>query len=96
MKSRKEIIYYILTQRAKGCENYPLNRFQRWFYTIKAIICLMFKLQKHFTIDDEYIDGIAAWGWKENYDEWTELAVGYGCFRNWKYGIYRNGIFERL
>lgn len=83
-----------LKQRVKYNENIELNRTQRWFYTTKAIICLMIGRQKNLYTTDDKIDSVANWGYWTSLDgggNWTELAVGRGVLRNWYYDIYKNG-----
>lgn len=99
MKYKKlKVIKYVLIQRCKGHENWSLNRIQRWFYTLKSILCILFGLRKQFTWDDDIIDGVAywdhstnPWGYYGSEYDWTELDVGYGYFKNWKYDVIRNG-----
>lgn len=84
-----------IKQRAKYNDEHELNRAQRWFYTAKAIICLLAGRQKSLYVClDNKIDSVACWGFWTDFDgcsNWTELAVGRGVFVNWHYDIYGNG-----
>ena len=91
-------IKYAIVQRAKHHENYSLNRIQRWFYTFKAIICILLKLKKQFTWKDDVVDCVATWnfttypyGYSGTEYSWTQLDVGYGYFKNWRYNISQEG-----
>jgi hypothetical protein len=82
-----------LRERCKpACNNYCLNRWERWFYTLKVFICLAIGRKRHFgwrctpvevgTIRSHQ-DG---YGWSA-----TWICVGYGLFRNWGYEITSDG-----
>ena len=42
----KEIIE-VVKQRCKPEYDYSINRLQRWFYTIKTLICIFFTILQH-------------------------------------------------
>jgi len=97
-KERLVAIKEVLKQRGKFHDNYSLNRLQRWFYTLKTVICLLLNRRKTLGFED-CIDSMAVWNMTEwqsmdfmgtAYD-WTELAVGIGVLKGWYFDIYRNG-----
>ena len=86
----------VIKQRGKTHGNYSLTRFQRWFYALKAVICLLLNRRKDCR--EDCIDLMAMWNchrWESTefvgyaYD-WRELAVGIGVLSGWHYDIYAN------
>jgi hypothetical protein len=83
----------ILQQRAKSGNDIHLSRFERWFYTLKALVCWI--IDRHpdgistTRLVDEYI--VVAWlegGTYQSHGEPTVhwavgVYVGYGVFSNW-------------
>lgn len=101
VKERLVAIEEVLRQRGKFHDcSLDLNCIQRWFYTLKAVICLLLNRRKNFGFED--IDSMvvmAVWNMTEwqspdfmgtAYD-WTELVVGIGIFKEWYFDICRNG-----
>ncbi len=84
-------------ERARNHDNYSLNRFQRWFYAVKAILCVLLGRSVDFSYKDSYVDEIASWDVSSFSSQdgycysWTELRVGYGIFSNWRYDIIHDG-----
>lgn len=97
-KERLIAIKNVLMQRGKF--NYELSCLERWFYSLKAVICLVLNRRTNYWAKDcidSCIDSMAIWNiteWQSPdgtaYD-WTELAVGIGVLKEWYFDIYRNG-----
>ena len=96
-KERLIAIKNVLMQRGKFHDYYSLNCLQRWFYTLKTVICLLLNRRKTCGFED--CIAMAVWNiteWQSPdfmstaYD-WTELAVGIGLLKGWYFDIYRDG-----
>ena len=68
-----------------------VGRARRAFYTGKALTCLALGLRSGFLDGDCHMD-FAVWAVSQGYfgDDWMELAVGDGVFKNWWIDIYSN------
>ena len=71
----------------------PLSWAERYFYTLKGIICLLLKREKSFCGRDEWLNIALYDQWEDDdgNENWTEFAVGFGVFREWYYDIYQEG-----
>lgn len=94
--TRRMVVGYALRQHAKWNQELPLRKWQRWAYTLKAIICMLMGRWRNLYGDLDAVGSIATWGsraYSSPYGtehEWQELAVGRGL-RDWHYDIYTNG-----
>tara|TARA_R110002095_G_scaffold4257_1_gene11510 strand:- start:3299 stop:3601 length:303 start_codon:yes stop_codon:yes gene_type:complete len=74
-----------LQQRCKPDEEWPLNRLQRWFYTVKLLLCILFRLS--YKGDKTFPDKVtvALFDDDENYWSlwWMSIDVGHGLFSGW-------------
>lgn len=86
---------YAVRQRAKVENDYPLNRLERWFYTLKVLVCLLFNwradlwLVERVTVAEFNVEewGSMEWG---RMVEWDMLVVAHGL-RNWRMCILHDG-----
>jgi len=93
----KEIIE-VIKQRCKPEYDYSIDRLQRWFYTIKTLICILFNRQGDLWGKD-HID-VAILNHRPVYTmdviggyNWICIVVGYGYFKNWYYDKYENSNY---
>lgn len=96
--SLKEI-KQILKQRCKYEDNRALNNIERFFYTLKVLICILLKRQKSLYTDPDSLC-VAILNFRNAYSldvmngyDWEEIAVGYGLFENWHYDRYDNSSY---
>jgi hypothetical protein len=100
--SRLELIKYCLNQRCDMEDNYSLNRLQEWFYTVKAVICIMFNSKHKDSEWSWYSDDFISvamhsfskfYNWEFGMDDasFMVITVGHGVFSNWKYRELRDG-----
>lgn len=95
--SFKEMIE-VIKQRCKPEYDYSINRLQRWFYTIKTLICILLNRQGDLWGKD-HID-VAILNYRPAYTmdvmggyDWTCIVVGHGYFKNWCYDKYENSDY---
>ena len=85
----KEIVK-IIKHRCKPDDSYSLSRVQRWFYTLKCLICLL--LNRHGDLwGKDHVD-VAVLRSYSHYD-WISVVVGHGYFKNWYYDKYRESSY---
>jgi hypothetical protein len=90
---RKEGLKWAILQRCEYESDYTLNQLQRWFYTFKAIVCLLMNRKTDLWAED-CISTVAYWDYHGGYrDSWEQLAVGRGVFKNWHYDVYQNSSY---
>lgn len=94
----KERIKVCLRDRCNTEYDRSLNRLQRYFYTVKCIICIILNLEykgEWMTLFNQVTVGrhsMNKWydlEFGESFD-WTDLLVGEG-FTNWYYGEIEDG-----
>lgn len=78
-----------LKQRAKADEEWELNRLQRWFYTVKLVLCIVCRLR--YSGEETFPDAVEVAyyslepaGW---FDSFRMIQVGYGYFSGWWWEI---------
>lgn len=87
---RKEALQTAFAQRCKHEDNRRMNRLKRWFYTMKAVICLLLNRRNSLWPAEGY--EVSYFNYQSGYHySWDEFRVGEGIFRNWHYDIYNNG-----
>ena len=86
---------YAIAQRCKGEDDYPLSRLARWFYTGKALACLLLNrradlwLKDRITVAEFDFEEWASMEWGRMV-EWDMLVVSYG-WRDWHVCILHDG-----
>lgn len=90
---RFRFIKLALKQRCKWHDNRSLSHLERYFYTLKVIICLLLNRRKNMCLSDS-IDSVAVDNFRHSYSfdvvggyDWEDLQVGFGIFKNWHYNI---------
>jgi hypothetical protein len=94
-----EYIFKALRQRCKHEREYLLRPHERWFYTFKAIVCLILNRELPFR---GYIDPpihvaiVGSWqgyNWEFGVPSYAyeALATAHGAFKDWGYCIYGDG-----
>lgn len=90
---KKEIVQMIWNDKcSESCSEWTLSIFQRWFYSMKAILCIWFNLIPEEDI--EIYNHIPVchfdFGQPAHHEYggayWTNGIVGHGYFSNWWYG----------
>lgn len=85
--------WYAAMKERCNCSDACLRRYQRWFYTVKCLICMT--LGRVYHGKDPYPDSITVgyfrqhrdgWGWSA---DWVE--VGWGLFTGWWYRLEHDG-----
>lgn len=80
--------------RCKIDGNWSLRRAWRWFYTLKAVLCVLLRREgrpagerypEHVEVSQVFLNKLYA-GW-----EGCWLVVGYGVFRNWWFDVDSDG-----
>ena len=86
---------YAVRQRCRCEDDYSLNRLERWFYTVKALVCLLFNWRADLWLQDRVT--VAEFDWQEwssmewgRMVEWDMLVVSYG-WRDWHVCILHDG-----
>lgn len=80
----REALLAAFNHRARCDENWNLNRVQRWFYTVKFFLCVLFRLRYHGK--ETFPDSVEV-GWGKGV--WTcsgaclIVEVGHGVFSGW-------------
>ena len=84
-----------LVQRCKYEEDWRPHRFARWFYTVKALLCVYLGLTRDFEKVPGYPQRVTVAchhhaqlyaGWEASY-----LIVGRGVFSHWWYDLEHDG-----
>jgi len=94
---RRMALHWALRQRCSDHDNYSLTVFGRWWYTFKAIICIL--LRRPGDTGYEGVDSVAYWdfeplGYPSSQEaQWTQLNVGHGILRGWVYEIVRDSSY---
>lgn len=93
-KQRRKAFWYAIKDHYSVDDNWCLSRFQKAFYTIKAVLCLML----HRTGNSDEAVSVAMWNyWEhclfEHDNGWQELRVGHGVLSNWQYQIINNSSY---
>lgn len=97
-KNRWYSILVILRHPMAYHDNYYFKWWQKVFYVFKTIVCIILNRRRSLWADSNAVDSMACWdfaGWTSpdiigEACDWTELAVGYGYFKDWHFDIYRN------
>jgi hypothetical protein len=94
-EDRRKAALNALHDRAKPEWDYSLSRAIRWFYTVKALICLLL-LRRVSPYEWQGAIIVAIWDYWEggNFEGpdngWKELVVGRGAFTDWYCDIIDN------
>lgn len=86
---------HAIMQRAKCEDDYTLNRLERWFYTVKALVCLLFNWRRDLWLGDRVtvaefnFDEWSSHEWGRMVD-WDMLVVTHG-WRTWRICILHEG-----
>ena len=89
-----------LRQRARCHMDWRLNHAERWWYTAKALICMMLRRDERAIPPDPFLHQIevAHGGYMRTYHPefgegagWDYLAVGGGVRRGWWYTVSGTG-----
>ena len=95
-ESRVWLIRHAIQGHCRWHENYPLREWQRWAYTLKAVVCILIGRKCSMWADSDVVDLIATWethSWSNpdgDFVSWRELAVRHGVL-DWHYDTYSNG-----
>lgn len=98
--TKRNLIKAILKDRLFFHDNYFSARhwWWRWFYSAKAIICVVIGREGDLYGDPDAIDSVAFLNYRSVFSldcmdakEWDEIAISPGVFRGWRYGVYSNG-----
>lgn len=84
-----------IVQRCKPEGDLQLGRLERWFYTLKCLLCVLFCRERDYGKTAGYPEKVEVGqyhfarlyaGWES---EW--ISVGYGVFSQWWYELDRDG-----
>lgn len=91
----KAAVSATLVQRCKDEEDWRPHRLARWFYTVKALLCVWLELSRDFEKVPGYPERVTVAchhhaqlyaGWEAHY-----LIVGRGVFSHWWYELEHDG-----
>lgn len=91
-------IHYALRGKWGEEQNYFISEHWRWFYRLKAALCLLLNLEPpkgtfvSFHVFVTYTDSGTSYSPGEPTEYWFEaIVVGYGVFSNWWATVYQDG-----
>lgn len=79
--------------RCKHDEEYGLNRLQRWFYTVKLLICVIIRNRRYQKDGEEYPVRVSCYHYSDLYAGWEcrDIVVGHGFLKGWFYNLEEDG-----
>jgi hypothetical protein len=84
-----------LRDRCKIERDHELNRFSRWFYTAKCLICLLLGWSRNYEVVEGYpkVIDVGQYHYAKLYAGWEQswIAVGRGVFTQWWYELEEDG-----
>lgn len=87
-------VEHALIQRCKHNNEWNLNRFWRWFYTLKLLICVMLNRTepRNGNLYPNEVD-VAQHHYRKLYAGWEArwISVGHGIFTQWWFAIRSDG-----
>lgn len=86
-----------LVQRCKQNNEWDLNRFLRWFYTLKLLICVLLNRTepRNGKLYPNEVD-VAQHHYQKLYAGWEArwISVGHGIFTQWWFAIRSDGDWD--
>lgn len=91
-KMRADAFRAALSDRCKSDRNFGLNRFWRWFYTAKLVVCIWFDWRGSSGFCSDNVC-VASFNHQKLYAGWSEeyAFVGHGVFTNWFWEYLEDG-----
>lgn len=82
-----------IQRRSKDDGEYNLGRLQRWFYTVKLLVCVLIRNQRYQRDDEDYPVRVSTYHYQELYAGWecSDIVVGHGVFKGWFYNLETDG-----
>ncbi len=79
--------------RCKDDGEYGLNSLQRWFYTVKLLLCVLFRLRRCQRDCEECPVNVCCYYHSKTYGGWQAgyIVVGHGVFKSWFYDLENDG-----
>lgn len=92
-----EAVAVAIKERCKNDNNWCLTRWQRWFYTLKLLVCVLIRRGRPRGLPS-YPDVVEVGHhhFARTYAGWTAswIVVGYGIVRGWWYEIERDSDWD--